>query len=102
MMQEWAEGAYPNFLNAGEQFAQPFDENGLEDIGAAIRQRLNDELGEQSYQLACDGIEAVREAVARHRGDPPLNGAGMDSVREMVRLMGNPNAEVDWNAVFEQ
>ncbi|GLR48697.1 hypothetical protein [Sphingomonas astaxanthinifaciens] len=100
LMQEWSEGACSAFHKAGQDFVAPFARHGFDDISEAVMQRLNGEVSEQTFILACDGIEFVREAIAAHLGEPPLNGAGMNSIRQIVRMMGDPNADIDWGAVF--
>ena len=102
MMEAWARDAYPNIQQAGEQFCATYEENGLADIASAVRQRFARELNQQSYELACEGIEAIREALAAHRGEPPLNGRGMDSVRELVKSLGSPGTSpATLNALFD-
>ena len=100
LLEEWTEGACPNFYSAGEVLWATFEDNDMPDIAEAVKKRFDHEIGEQSYILACDGIEFTREAIAAYNGDLPLNGEGMESIREIVRTMGNPNKIVDWDKVL--
>jgi hypothetical protein len=100
MLENWVGEALPMFRNVAEENWVMFEQDGFPEIAVACRQRLDSALNEQSYELTCEGIEIIREEFAVRAGEPALNGAGMAEVRTIVRAMGDPNLNIDWNDVF--